>query len=96
MADYKEERDFVMTIELSGDIERVIQAAIASRRFANAEEFISAMAELWQERERGQPLRGDLDTDAYAAFERLGILGCMKSGPSDLATNPVHFEGFGK
>ena len=48
-----------MTIEISGDIERVIQAAIASRRFAKAEEFISAMAELWQERELSQAIRGD-------------------------------------
>jgi len=85
-----------LTIEVSGDIERVIQAAIASRRFANAEEFISAMAELWQERERSQSIRGDLDSNAYAAFEKLGIIGCMNSGASDLATNPIHFEGFGK
>ena len=46
-----------MTIEVSGDIERVIQAAIASRRFANAEEFVSEMAELWQDRERRHAIR---------------------------------------
>ena len=85
-----------MTIEVSGDIERVIQAAIASRRFANAEEFVSAMAELWQDRERRHAIRGAVDTNAYAAFEKLGIIGCMSSGPNDLATNAVHFEGFGK
>ena len=84
-----------MTIEVSGDIERIIEAAVASRRFANAGEFVSAMAELWQERERSSNL-GDLDATAYAAFERLGVLGCMSSGPSDLATNAAHFEGFGE
>ena len=84
-----------MTIEVSGDIERIIEAAVASRRFANAGEFVSAMAELWQERERSSnPC--DLDATAYAAFERLGVLGCMSTGPSDLATSATHFEGFGE
>ena len=85
-----------MTIEVSGDIERIIEAAVASRRFANAGEFVSAMAELWQEREQRQSIRGDLDATAFAAFERIGVLGCMSSGPSDLATNAAHFEGFGE
>jgi len=32
-------------------------------------------------------------------FDRLaalGVLGCVTDGPSDLATNPKHMEGFGK
>ena len=32
----------------------------------------------------------------YDAFQRVGAIGCIKGGPSDVATNPIHMEGFGK
>jgi hypothetical protein len=31
----------------------------------------------------------------YDAMNRLGLLGCVTDGDSDLSTNPVHMEGFG-
>ncbi|MGC1273609.1 MAG: hypothetical protein WBC44_07890 [Planctomycetaceae bacterium] len=31
----------------------------------------------------------------YEAAKRLGLIGCVKGGPSDLSTNPEHMEGFG-
>lgn len=33
--------------------------------------------------------------NALEAFEKLGLVGCIKDGPDDLATNPKHMEGFG-
>ena len=33
---------------------------------------------------------------ALDAFERVGAIGCVKGGPSDVATNPKYMEGFGK
>jgi metal-responsive CopG/Arc/MetJ family transcriptional regulator len=32
----------------------------------------------------------------YDIAKRLGIIGIMKDGPSDLSTNPKHLEGFGR
>ena len=72
-----------MTIEVSGDIERLIEAAVASRRFANAGEFVSAMAELWQERERSSN-RGDLDATAYAALATFFVLVLVTLAAADL------------
>ncbi|NNJ25179.1 hypothetical protein [Alienimonas chondri] len=33
---------------------------------------------------------------AYDAFLAAGAIGCVKGGPSDVATNPKYMEGFGK
>ena len=31
----------------------------------------------------------------HAALVRLGLLGCVTDGPTDLSTNPAYMEGFG-
>ena len=31
----------------------------------------------------------------YDLAQRAGMIGALKDGPSDLSTNPQHFEGFG-
>jgi hypothetical protein len=31
----------------------------------------------------------------YEAATRLGLIGCVRGGPPDLSTNPMHMEGFG-
>ncbi|QDV80799.1 hypothetical protein [Botrimarina mediterranea] len=36
------------------------------------------------------------EESAYEAALRLGIIGCVTDGPSDLSTNPKHLEGFGE
>lgn len=51
-----------------------------------------AEAKACLQRKQGQPL----EESAYEAALRLGIIGCIKNAPSDLSTNPKHFEGFGK
>ena len=36
---------------------------------------------------------------ALEAFRRAGLIGCLEGtgdGPTDLATNPVHLDGFGR
>jgi Arc/MetJ-type ribon-helix-helix transcriptional regulator len=85
-----------MTVEVSDEVQRLIEAVVASRRFASAEEFVSAMATFWQEHEHKLSVKQFSDESAYEAFERLGVIGCMESGPVDLATNPIHFDGFGR
>ncbi len=32
---------------------------------------------------------------ALEAFDRLGLIGCVAGGPTDLSTNPAHMAGFG-
>lgn len=32
----------------------------------------------------------------YDVLVRTGLLGCIKDGPHDLSTNPIHMEGFGR
>src|SRR5215475_10944452 len=41
----------------------------------------------------------DHDPGAPSAYDRAkeaGLIGCIKDGPKDLATNPRYFEGFGR
>lgn len=33
---------------------------------------------------------------AYDLAREIGLLGCGQDMPSDLSTNPAHFEGFGR
>lgn len=35
-------------------------------------------------------------SSAYDLAKRAGLIGCVRVGPSDLSTNPKHFEGFGR
>jgi hypothetical protein len=57
-----------MQIEVTGETERLIQAALASGRYASAEEFIAAMANDWKGKHPGvsvlpaMPQRIDLPT----------------------------------
>lgn len=32
----------------------------------------------------------------YDAFNERGLVGFMSDGPTDLSTNPIHMEGFGR
>ena len=32
----------------------------------------------------------------YDGAQRVGLIGCVEDAPSDLSTNPDHFQGFGR
>ncbi len=87
-----------MNIQVNGDVERLIQSALASGQYATAEEVLAAMASVWNERkqktERAES--ANAGESAYDAFKKLGVIGCMRAGANDLATNPKHMEGFGR
>lgn len=36
------------------------------------------------------------EESALQAAERLGLVGCVKNAPADLATNPKYLDGFGR
>ena len=44
------------------------------------------------------PIPGNIANgkSAFDVATRLGLIGVCNDGPSDLATNPVHMEGFGE
>jgi hypothetical protein len=42
-----------------------------------------------------RPKTGNGET-VYEALLRLGLLGSVSDGPSDLSTNPKYMEGFGE
>lgn len=81
-----------MNIHIHGETERLIRAALASGDFTTAEEFIAAMASQWQPRNKSDAQQ----QNAFEAFSRLEVIGCMKPDAFDLATNPQHMEGFGR
>lgn len=43
-----------------------------------------------------QPQNGISDESFFDAASKLGLIGCLEGGPTDLSTNPAHMEGFGR
>jgi predicted DNA-binding antitoxin AbrB/MazE fold protein len=37
----------------------------------------------------------DAVASCYDLAQKAGLIGALKDGPSDLSTNPEHFQGFG-
>lgn len=85
-----------MTIQINGDTERFILAELASGKFKSAEELIAAMVSVWKDREGVSAQAVSKESSAFEAFSRLGVIGCMKPGPTDLVTHSRHMEGFGR
>jgi Arc/MetJ-type ribon-helix-helix transcriptional regulator len=46
-----------MHVEITGEVERMIQALLASGQYASADEFIAAMAADWNRHQRGPDVR---------------------------------------
>ncbi len=40
--------------------------------------------------------KNESNESVYSAMVRLGLLGSVKDGPTDLSTNPAYMEGFGQ
>ena len=40
--------------------------------------------------------REPTDRSVYDLAKEAGLVGCVRQAPSDLSTNPRHFQGFGK
>ena len=62
---------------------------------AEAQRTGKAWSELLKQFVPDQPLIPS-EENALEAADRLGLVGSCEGGPSDLATNPVHMEGFGQ
>lgn len=61
-----------MQIQVSGETERMIQAALASGRFASAEEFIAAMARDYRPTDDLQVMPKHIELETLAAAQGVG------------------------
>jgi hypothetical protein len=62
-----------MQIEITGETERLIQAALASGQYASAEQFIAAMAQHFRADEKTtKPLAEHIDVAALADAQGIG------------------------
>ena len=79
----------VMTIKLPPLLDEAVQAAAQKQRIAKSELVRRALIVYLRDVPEGRPF-----VSAYDLAPDLA--GCLDGGPGDLATNPVHMEGFGE
>lgn len=82
-------------IELSPQQFQVL-GDIAARTHVSREQVLSSAIEQYQQSlDRNQAAENETLSLAER-MRRSGLLGCLNGGPTDLSTNPAHFEGFGR
>ena len=88
-----------MTLDVPSEYEDILRRAVASGRFADEQAALRHALQLLAEQQltaNGNAAAEPQSENALEAFERHGVIGCMKPGPKDLATNPEHMNGFGR
>lgn len=90
-----------MVIHLPKDVENSIQALVQSGRFASIDEAVFAALRdfLDQQARMNDTTSVEPEETAFEALSQAGLIGCLKGSrqsPTDLSTNPVHMEGFGR
>lgn len=78
-----------MTIKLPPDLDLAVQKAALRQRIAKSELVRRALTVYLREVPEDRPFVSAFDLAPHLA-------GCLDGGPGDLATNPVHMEGFGE
>jgi hypothetical protein len=86
-----------MQITIPAEAEKYLRNRAAAAGFDDVSEYVITLIY----KQSGEASRGDVDDGvvaetAYDAAKRLGLIGGCKGGPPDLATNPLHMEGFGR
>ena len=78
-----------LTIKIPAQLESALIRASQREHLSKSELVRRALAAYVNQRHA--------DVPAASALEQAGdLVGCFFGGPSDLASNPVHLEGFGK
>ncbi|MCA9186164.1 MAG: hypothetical protein R3E01_36195 [Pirellulaceae bacterium] len=89
-----------MTHDVPSEYENILRNAVASGRFETQQAaLLYALQLLAQQQPANFPNIGGQvrnEETAYDAFHSLSVIGCMKPGPSDLATNSEQMNGFGR
>ncbi len=79
--------DYRLTVRLSADLRQRLKSA-AKRRGTAESEVIREAVERQLATER--PM-----LSAFDRMQESGLIGLVRQAPSDLSTNPNHFDGFG-
>jgi len=85
-----------MMYEIPSDIEQLINAQIASGKYHSPAELLRDALQTLALQRTASDCTSQGKGSAFDALDRRGLVGCIKSGHSDLSTNPAHMEGFGK
>lgn len=87
-----------MMYEIPADVEQLMSVQMASGKYLSPDDLLrDALQTLALQRTAGDlTSQGKSDGSALDALERRGLVGCIKSGHSDLSSNPAHMEGFGE
>lgn len=81
-------------VSLDADLERRIEAFARAANCTPGDVLRKAFEEY--EASHNGARQGAPDESAYEAFQRAGVIGCIKGGPSDLSTHPKYLEGLGR
>lgn len=84
-----------MTINLPGDLVRPVLAEVDGGRFDSPDDLVAEAVRSFLGDRRASPA----DETAFDVIRRAGLIGRVDGptdGPTDLATNPIHREGFGR
>lgn len=84
-----------MQITIPTDAEALVKSRAAAAGFNDVSEYLITLIFKESGKESRSEVSPRVET-AYEAAKRLGLIGGCKGGPSDLATNPRHMEGFGQ
>jgi hypothetical protein len=78
-----------LTVKIPEALERNIALAARRERVTKSELVRRAMTKYVMQAGKKSELRSALDLAG-------GLIGSVRGGPSDLATNPKHMDGYGK
>lgn len=98
-----------MTIHLPEDLVTALRSLVQGGVFATLDDALAEAARRMVQEQDAESKGADdsgvakvngrsAPETAFEVMERAGLIGCLKGRPgtpSDLATNPVHREGFG-
>ena len=77
-----------ISVRIDEELHKKLEQRAATIRIDESEIVRRALTEYLSKHETRQ--------SAYDLFKKAGLIGIIKAGPKDLATNKKHFEGFGQ
>lgn len=83
------------TIHLDAELQQRIDELTLATGLSAADVLREALSEYAAGRSNGSRPDREGSESVYDVLVRTGLLGCIKDGPHDLSTNPIHMEGFG-
>ena len=83
-------------IPLDAELQAQIDELTHITGLSAADVLREALSEYAASRSNGSRSEQEGSESVYDVLVRTGLLGCIKNGPHDLSTNPIHMEGFGR